>query len=765
MYPKQLNNLIASVGRLYLIVKLTLPATGEYAAIATNLKTILDRLNLLQFVHEYPTIAVCGRQGVGKTALMRTLYDLAPDLVPESLGRDERTPIRIIEHLSGNLEAWELRTDAENGKMVSKQIDLRELGTRARGKDDAFAFELRVPKRHFKGLTASPQTRRAWLLLPGREDTAEEWDRRTIAATKLADTCLLVSNHSCIAGKEHQRFIEQLKAHFGSQPLAVAITGADQSGDRNQDAAKKMQQLLDVPPELVVSTDASHAGDRDWIEKLCVAVEHSLTARKPIDARLDELDDLIAHDLGDAIEQIEQYLSNQAMKRSICESMEIDPVLEAWDVEIEAFRRELRKHLHEAFQGSQHGQIQEWLKHVSGVKWYNNLGSILFSSTVEQRISFQQKLESLWRDSNISAATQQAFNTALRNRYQIIAKVGAEDAAALLPSLEKVGLKSAGAAFQGFEPQRLFQEDDWKNIDYLNGKKDAYPTPSLHKMIQHLPLLVVAAALIRHQIDEAMAAAAAASSSSSTPGAVAAVPASQPAKELNESLTSAEVIKAVGQVSSLYGDLVKALGVLAPAGGSAEAKLDAPGRIAAALQRTPPAPSPAPTAPASPSTAGPVATGAIAIAALHGAPAAAPTAVAGVGAAAPTATSAATSTAATTAVPAAAGIGGAALAGAVFAAALGLIVTAGFTYRQIVREEYKLGEWGSLALQSWSAAAEAAVLERFNDNMLRVRERLSEVLLTRHGLDQQLGQRQRLVAAKASCKQSLKELRSEIHRR
>jgi hypothetical protein len=103
--------------------------------------------------------------------------------------------------------------------------------------------------------------------------------------------------------------------------------------------------------------------------------------------------------------------------------------------------------------------------------------------------------------------------------------------------------------------------------------------------------------------------------------------------------------------------------------------------------------------------------------------------------------------------------------GAVMVAAAASLVLGALVYREVVRHEFDIAEWGTLALDQWAQDMENTTLDQFDEGMGLIEKFLIETLSTRHGLDRRLGDRERLAAAKAHCHQCVVEVHREILRR
>jgi len=473
VYPANLRTLVASVRRLYEACTI-LPEREK--AVDEAVHRALDRLNLLTLVGECSTVVVTGVQGVGKTALVRSLYNLPPDLLPESGGRDERTPIRIVEHDKPDLEAVAYRTD-RHGMITLEPVALDNLKHSTRHDTWTFAYQLSVPRQHFAG------TQRAWLLLPGWEQNRpeDEWNLRVTMAAKAADTCLIVTTPTRLAQAAHQSFLESLVDSFGAQPLAIAVTHSDQSTDRNAQAVKTAEALFRLEPGLVVSVDSLVGGDRDWTNPLFQALDKSLAGLPHAKTRLAELETFMADELRGTLDDLERFLSaNQASARAQQRS-HLEPVLKEFDEENKELRAELRKALQSGMDAHRERAQNSWDNSLVDRSLMDKVRGCF--DTLALRQEYKENLTARWDRDAVFRLRKEALIAAGTARYNV--RTGKENNRQSLELPTSTGQAAV-----------LDQHKEGSDLEYLSGLDGSQPTDLLLTTVRKLPLMAVLAAVI-----------------------------------------------------------------------------------------------------------------------------------------------------------------------------------------------------------------------------------------------------------------------------
>ena len=69
----------------------------EDSGIRKKLQLIYRKLTISEILFEKYIISISGLQGVGKTTLVKQIYSIPDDLLPENIGRGEQLPVLITD--------------------------------------------------------------------------------------------------------------------------------------------------------------------------------------------------------------------------------------------------------------------------------------------------------------------------------------------------------------------------------------------------------------------------------------------------------------------------------------------------------------------------------------------------------------------------------------------------------------------------------------------------------------------------------------------
>lgn len=223
------------------------------------LKQALRQLIVAETLSKNWIIAVAGSQGAGKTTLVQALYGLAsgPDswLQPNE-GRGEKLPILVLEDRACKFPQGTLRVlDRVGDRTALATRDVEPAAFHAAVCGDLAEVVLpvlRVPQRHFH------REGQALLLLPGYEvvDRANSgWQNLMRLALVGAAGCIVVTDETRMAGEQESAILQDMLATQlnGVRPL-VAISkteGLASQPEGAQELKQRAADVFDIPPDQV----------------------------------------------------------------------------------------------------------------------------------------------------------------------------------------------------------------------------------------------------------------------------------------------------------------------------------------------------------------------------------------------------------------------------------------------------------------------------------------------------------------------------------
>ncbi len=238
----------------------------------------LRKLFIATTLENKKVICVSGKQGAGKTTLMRNFYHLDGEFLSPTLARGERVPVLITE-----------KEDIKIPKMIAKKIEKDDAGNYSpknieisadeykklsNGTDENVMYlELYMPFRHTCNESVS------FMLLPGFEDkkSNEYWNNLIEFSVNSSDAAVFVFNETSFSDAYNESILDEIKNKFGKN-LVFAISGSDGSFDDNAEVKQTCLKELEIPASesdrvVCVGSYADEAKNAAWIDNFKNSIE------------------------------------------------------------------------------------------------------------------------------------------------------------------------------------------------------------------------------------------------------------------------------------------------------------------------------------------------------------------------------------------------------------------------------------------------------------------------------------------------------------
>jgi hypothetical protein len=412
----QLARLSSAIDRL-LVASAIIP--DEEFDIALLL-SIARRLHLSKVLNGQLTVAVAGLQGVGKSTLVKMLYDLPEGILPSDIGRGEKLPIRFIEHAGSDYQATLLsfrRDDARKLHLDEDIIPLKDIADYlSSGDPNHVMIDLKVPRCHFY------ERDLCLLLLPGKEEGQEAWNHYAQYALRLADGCIFVLNETRLAQGNNREMLEQVLNDFGTARPVLAITGSDQSSDGNAEVAQQLREQLGITGEheagRVVCTGTDPDTKSEWTSKLVEAVNLSTRdTRSHRQLQLDEIKRLVL-DTEKAMRSL--GLANEASLRAYesDDSRHVQSVLKRFDRAQQKLSERYKKALQDAVAKRINSANRQFEPMVVEDGFWKKIKRRWFRSTKDE-LEFRDVIEGCWEADVLEVEHQKTLATAVSGQFKL----------------------------------------------------------------------------------------------------------------------------------------------------------------------------------------------------------------------------------------------------------------------------------------------------------------------------------------------------------
>ena len=250
----QLNEMIARSFKL--------KKTEEMHKCLNQLQDLYLKLNMVELTYDKKLIAITGLQGVGKTKIVRDLYEFSDELLPSDGGRGEVLPVLFTESKDVQAPAYIVRRAVKNEETsilevkdipVPTEVEFNRIAMFPEIND--LWLEIIVPLKYFFNNTSL-------LLLPGFEKDRRQGSQKYLSLLLTFSTSiLLVFNHKKLAQNNQQLLISMIADDYKDVAPIFAVSFSEelQHNERNdikQDIQNKFQ-LLEDDVERIIFTGTS----------------------------------------------------------------------------------------------------------------------------------------------------------------------------------------------------------------------------------------------------------------------------------------------------------------------------------------------------------------------------------------------------------------------------------------------------------------------------------------------------------------------------
>lgn len=275
-----------------------------------RMKKVHNKIALAVLTQEKNLFAITGIQGAGKSTLVKRLYGIDTNFLPENQDRGEQLPVLITESQINEIEGyvWRLNEEPQNGNTLkSEKLSEKDFHDISREPTfDHVYMELKVPYKYFNSEMTS------LVLLPGFERDVNVRSQELLEhILYLSTSSAVVFNKADYAQQDTQNMIDRVKDIYkGVKPIIVASHG-DVNPEKNIDFKELLMNDFNInsseADRVIVSGDPE-LFEEPWMDNLMKAIRKygfisEASQKKQLDMLeslfldirklIDELDDLV----------------------------------------------------------------------------------------------------------------------------------------------------------------------------------------------------------------------------------------------------------------------------------------------------------------------------------------------------------------------------------------------------------------------------------------------------------------------------------------
>ncbi len=370
--------------------------------IENKTRELLKKTLLSELLYKNQFISISGMQGVGKSTILAHIYGLPPNLIPQNLERGERLPILFTEKENGdqNFKTFSWQISGENGKhsIEKEEIQIDNFQQRCLGPIDNDIFlEVEVPRRVFETEGIS------FLLLPGLEDSNENWQNLVELSLKLSSNTVFVFNETKYADLQNKKTLVYVREEFKEAKPIFCLSFADQSKDENESLKKSVLEEYGIENreyDRVIITGTRKELISNWMNSFKAAInKYSRTEAGFRSKQLELLDSLMMKDVNDILRDFDSLLASKVVELKIQDN-QYERLMDAFDDKVDILREKYLKVVSEFLNEFSDRPFKELDGKLAETSVWTRLKNMLFGKSHTEQREFEKLVKDSWDNAN-----------------------------------------------------------------------------------------------------------------------------------------------------------------------------------------------------------------------------------------------------------------------------------------------------------------------------------------------------------------------------
>ncbi|WP_413305789.1 hypothetical protein AA0X95_04410 [Bacillus sp. 1P10SD] len=376
----------------------------EKTKVLDQLKALHNKLSITNLMANRSLVAITGLQGTGKTTIIKRLYELPEDILPENSGRGERLPVFITEKKVDRIETYVNRpkqNDDGHLEVVAEKVSPQEFNRIAMNPkvNEDLWLECMVPERYLK------DEMKSIVLLPGFEKDDKDISQLLLEhILYLSNSSVMVLRKDTFARESTQEMMRKVKQIYKNMKPVIAITFGDVNADQNAAFKKQIMEEFELQVhehDHVVITGEKPQFSEDWQSHLKDAIDRYGYENNTRDDLVKQLIRSLARQMDDALFQVRKILEAEMKKRKM-EQGQLDDyhtILISFETISSKFLSDLENDIKVALQKRTKPARDAFREHLAqNTTWGKELKTKFFGQKPQELYELEEKIQEIWEN-------------------------------------------------------------------------------------------------------------------------------------------------------------------------------------------------------------------------------------------------------------------------------------------------------------------------------------------------------------------------------
>lgn len=377
----------------------------------------LERLYRQSIAIEYLiknyAIAISGLQGVGKSTLLKEIYDIPNNVIPTNLSVGEKVAVLVTETQNES----EINKTYKHFINEEKELKIEEVPK------DSFDFLAKDPDKNivFLQIKVKPKVFNSedisFLLLPGFELEKDHF-YQTIESYLFASAfCIFVTNSNNYAVDENRERLEKVLKNFeGNRPIVVLTRSGK---DRNQELKKTVLddlKIMDFDRVICSGTFSDNPDGRIWKEEFINSVnKYKRTKMSFVKQQVKNLKDTIGS-YRNNLKKLDEVIKHLATDINIIEYSNVKSVVQLFEDSTKELREKYLKNIKSDIESHKMVVNDGIRKRIIDKPIWKKLLNLFFTSSLKEKDEIINEVKFVWNSGkNLQKKITSAINKTLKN--------------------------------------------------------------------------------------------------------------------------------------------------------------------------------------------------------------------------------------------------------------------------------------------------------------------------------------------------------------